>query len=52
MPSFRSGNSQFGKFQIEFEHEDPVIYKDYADALKKSGVAICQERPNYVTPQS
>lgn len=52
MPSFRSGNSQFGRFQIEFEEEDPVIYEDYANALKKSGVQIRQEKPNYTIPQS
>ena len=50
MPSFRSGNCQFGKFQIEFEEEDPQIYEDYAKALQKSGVAIRQEKPKYISP--
>jgi hypothetical protein len=41
LPGFHNGNkTQFGQSQIEFEHEDPVIYEDYARALAKNGVAI------------
>ena len=53
LPGFRNGNkTQFGQSQIEFEQEDPVIYEDYARALAKNGVAIRQEKPNYVAPKS
>jgi uncharacterized RmlC-like cupin family protein len=39
------GMTQFGKAQIEFEDEDPVIYQDYAAELARKGVEIKQERP-------
>lgn len=38
-------NLQFGKSQIESEDEDPVIYDDYATALKNSGLEIRQAKP-------
>jgi uncharacterized RmlC-like cupin family protein len=48
LPGFRNGNAtQFGQSQIEFEHEDPVIYEDYARALAKNGVPIRQAKPTY-----
>ncbi|MGE5539500.1 MAG: hypothetical protein ACM30I_12850 [Gemmatimonas sp.] len=47
LPGFGSKNGQFGKAQIEFEDEDPVIYEDYARELERNGVPIRQEKPVY-----
>jgi hypothetical protein len=38
MPRFRAGESPFGKMQIEWEDEDPVIYRDFAKALEERGL--------------
>ena len=47
LPELGSSVKQYGKSQIELEDEDPVIYADYAEALRKAGIAIRQERPAY-----
>jgi quercetin dioxygenase-like cupin family protein len=39
------GMTQFGKAQIEFEEEDPVIYRDYAAELARKGIEIKQAPP-------
>jgi uncharacterized RmlC-like cupin family protein len=43
MPRFRAGESQFGQMQIEFEEEDPQIYRDFAKALAERGVPNKQQ---------
>jgi quercetin dioxygenase-like cupin family protein len=35
--------------QIEYEDEDPQIYEDFAEELKKNGVEIAQPKPEYNT---
>lgn len=44
--------SKGGPDQIEYNHEDPWIYEQYAEELRKNGVEIRQKRPQYVTKKT
>lgn len=48
MPRIRDsgdGMTQFGLAQIDFEHEDPVIFAEYAAELARKGIELRQAKP-------